>query len=298
MKSRRSAAGPPECLTWRGQLIAAPGLPLAPDDHIDTNMASAMNSPNLDDLGGKWARLLLVSADGTQDRDTSVTWLQGPTRYADLRQPSQVRDFAHVRGLRDLTFDDCIWLARQQGFAGMLRIAGDCFEWVRELDFQPPGAHADIGRLFWRHGLLIEEGRDIPYIEHWHRDSSRARHPSATLTLRSPTGAPGSLIRVGNDFMYARARDISLPDLPDLAACIRADPPAAQALVNCEISCGAAAGAQWRITRSTLPFRVGDDLAPAQRADDEITVADRDEAGAPIYRHWSITAREGDPFFV
>lgn len=269
---------------------------MKPEQHGETMAAGVVTSPALGELGGAWTRLLLVQADGVRDSDTLVTWLQGPVRYADLRQPRGFRDFDHVRGLRDLTFDDCLWLAESQGFAGVLRRDGDCFEWVRDLDFQPPAPAPDVGRLFWRDDLLIEEGRDICYVEHWHRDPLRAVRPSGALALRSNTGLQGGLVRVGDDFIYSRAREASLPAMPDLAACVRAYPEAAQDLVNCEISCGVIAGAQWLITRSTLPFRVGDDLSPARDAGGEIVVADRDEAGAQMRRPWSVTAREGDAF--
>ncbi|HYP64320.1 MAG TPA: hypothetical protein VEQ16_10540, partial [Acidocella sp.] len=69
-------------------------------------------------LGGLWRRTLLRTAEGDDTR-TDVFWLQGPSLFVDLRQPPDRPDFSHVQGLDDLRREDCQWLARQQGFAGI-----------------------------------------------------------------------------------------------------------------------------------------------------------------------------------
>jgi hypothetical protein len=42
----------------------------------------------LDQLVGLWRRSLIRLPDGTEDRTTEVHWLQGMSRYVDLRQPA------------------------------------------------------------------------------------------------------------------------------------------------------------------------------------------------------------------
>jgi len=250
----------------------------------------------VDSLTGLWRRSLLVTADGERDETTNVAWLQARPHYVDLRQPDAMPDFSHLGGLNDLSVADCRWLATQQGFAGFFRKLDDCFEWVRLLDFCPPGPVKDIGRLYWDGDVLVEEGRDIPYLEHWHRDPQRPVAPTASLLLVAPSGeAQGMLVRAGADFMYARGRAAPLPPGADLAALVAAAPDleAARHLLDCEISQGVVEAGTWRITRSTLPYRAGDDLAP-RLTPDGISVADRAASGAACRTLWRSLESCGD----
>lgn len=238
---------------------------------MDSDVGSLQCGAMMDvaSLVGQWRRSLLELPDGTRDVTTDVTWLQADLHYVDLRQPAGMPDFSHVGGLDDLTAADCQWLAGQQGFAGVFRRLDDGFEWVRVLDFCPPGPVKDIGRLTWEGDVLVEVGRDAPYLEHWHRDFARAVTPVGSYVLSAPeTAAPGMLVRVGACFMYARGRNTKPPAGESLAALVAAAPDlaAARALLDCEISHGVVEGSVWRIVRSTLPFRVGDELAPVLNA--------------------------------
>lgn len=238
-------------------------------------------------LNGLWRRSLLVTEDGVRDESSVVAWLQVGSMFADLRQPAGMPDLSHVAGLDDLGMAECLWLARQLGFAGTFRKVDDCFEWVRELDYQPAGAFKDIGRLSWEGDVLVEVGRDVAYLEHWHRDAPPAS-PRVALRLRAAE-QPGFLLRLGGIFMFARGRAAALPAGEDLAACVAAAPDvaAARALVDCEISFGMVADGAWRIERSSLPFRVGDDLAPRWQAGGLVVSGE----GAHT---WRIAAAEGD----
>jgi hypothetical protein len=212
-------------------------------------------------LQGLWRRSLIVRGGGERDTTTQVYWLQGSRASIDLRRPTGAPDFSHARSLHELSLADCARLARQEGFAGYLRRDGRWFEWVREIDFQPPGAQADAGALEWSGDVLIETGRDADYVEHWRRDPSRPVQPTSLAILSPGVSTPKAvLLRVGLDFMYARDRAIKLDAgyrtlceyvarAPDLAG--------AQRLVDCEISFGTLESAGLRIRASTLPYRVG-----------------------------------------
>ncbi len=246
-----------------------------------------MDILDVSELTGLWTRSLLVQPDGSRDETTAVTWAQGPSLYIDLRRPAGRPDFTHVRALADLTAADCAWLATQQGFAGVLRQEGGFFEWVREIDFQPP-AGPDSGRLFWQGEVMVETGRYADYLEHWHRDERLPRLPCGAARLRDPAdGKAALLVRVGDVFMLARARAADLRSATTLAEAVAgaASLAAAQALLDCEISFGRVEGGLWRIARSTLPFREGEVLA-AQFA-----------GGAGLQMDgaaWQITTMEGD----
>lgn len=251
----------------------------------------------IDDLKGLWRRSLLAYPDGRRDTTTDVHWLQGLRLYADLRQGENRPSFAGVRGLRDLTALQMAWLSRQEAFAGELVKVGDCFEWRRLVDYQPPSPQVDAGRLWLEDGMMKEEGRDIPYIEHWHRELIHTT-PTAGLQLRdSQTGAPGVLVVVGTTFMFARGRAAALPLGTRLEALVAAAETlaAAQDLLDCEISVGTRRDGPWRIERSTLPYREGSTLGLGTMGDEAsaLTTQDQDAAGAPLTRTWTVLSREG-----
>jgi hypothetical protein len=251
----------------------------------------------LSELAGLWRRSLLIRSDGTRDVTTQVWWLQGPAIYVDLRQPAHPPGFPQTRGLGDLCMEQCAWLAKQQGFAGELTHDGSCFEWRRTLDFQPPTAEPDAGTLHWEDKVLVETGRDSPYVEHWHRDGNLPRIPTFSVALQAhDCDQRAILLRVGDLFMFARDREIALPTGRTLAECVAAADSlrAMQALLDCEISFGDVRTDCFHITASTLPYRVGDFLQP-RHAGPSVTTMDRAQHGERLQRHWRITDTRGSP---
>ncbi|MBB5373331.1 hypothetical protein [Acidocella aromatica] len=210
-------------------------------------------------LTGLWTRSLLALPDGQRDTDTLVTWLQGPSLFVDLRIPPGRPDCFHATTLADLTMNDCLWLATQQGFAGLFRQEDGLFRWHREIDFHPPAPLPDAGNLFWNGEVLVETGHFSDYLEHWHRTPNTPACPASALRLRSRAdGRAAIFVRAGGVFMFARARSPELVlTAATLLACVEgaADLRTAQELVDCELSLGEIEG--WRITRSSLPFREG-----------------------------------------
>ena len=222
------------------------------------------------DLQGLWRRSLIAWPGRPSDTTTSVRWLQGPHAYIDLRQPMPLPDFSHVRSREDLSFEDCAWLACQEGFAGHLHFDGRHFEWVREIDFQPPAPTADAGSLRWEGDVLVETGRDADYVEHWHRDTSAAKTPTTLAYMQdspatrgargAPEKAPAVLLRVGPNFMYARDRAVTLDKgYRTLVEYLQAAPDLqlARELIDSEISFGTVTESGLRIAASTLPYRIG-----------------------------------------
>jgi hypothetical protein len=251
----------------------------------------------LGDVRGLWTRSLLAWPDGRRDETTSVSWLQGPTFYADLRCPENRPAFPAVSGRNTLTRDQIQWLATQDGFAGRLKFDGTYFEWQRAIDYQPASPSADAGKLWFEEGRMIEEGRDVPYIEHWHRAEQLADVPSGALQLAElETETKGFLVRSGELFMVARDRAVPLPrggTLLDLVT--GASLEQARVMVDCEISFGRIGPAGWIIERSSLPYRDGANLWPAMSGrDNRLTTADVTTDGAPLMRAWRMTDSEGD----
>jgi hypothetical protein len=248
-------------------------------------------------MPGMWRRSLLIAADGARDFTTQVRWLQAQTLYVDLRQSARLPDFLHQRCLLDLTFEDCAQLAQQEAFAGRLGFDGECFKWLRLIDFQPQGSRADAGWLWWEEQTLIEAGRDVPYVEHWVRDPTVVTRPLAALRLRDPAAQVAAIaVQVGTVFMFARDRRVALPRGASLAECVAGagSVEEARAMVDCEITLGSAGPGGNVILASTHPWRAGErfELACAQST---ARTVEFDPTGSAVSRSWEVVEVEGDP---
>lgn len=231
--------------------------------------------------------------DGTRDAETWVGWLQGETHFADLRQPAGRPDMTGASGVDDLSAGQVAWLATQEGFAGTLAEDADCIAWTRAIDFQPPSIAPDVGRVrLDAGGALIEEGRDVPYVEYWSRDAEPPAENCWGASLSDPErGCVARLVRAGERFMFARARTMELPRGARLGDLVRDAASLAEqrALIDCEISLGRVAPDGWRIERSSLPFREG---RAFQVAASGASLALSEDGSTRV---WRIEAWEGDP---
>jgi hypothetical protein len=253
--------------------------------------------PTIANLSGLWRRSLLAWPDGRRDTETWVRWLQGPTFYADLRQPPSRPDFTAAKGLNDVDLPQIAWLGGQEGFAGELLFEDGFFEWRREVDFQLTTVYSDCGSLCFVDDVMIEEGRDNPYIEHWHHELDGGQPSSALRLEDTVNGCRGFIVRCGNVFIYARGRNIAAPAGMTLTDCIAAASSAVEArnLVDCEISYGTVTAKGWRIEHSSMPFKEGkmlDPCLPPGRTS-SLVIADLDRDGAAFERRWSILDMQG-----
>jgi hypothetical protein len=250
------------------------------------------------DLQGLWGRSLIVWPDGRRDEATYVSWLQGPTYYIDLRSPSPRPGFIGTTCLDDLSREQIIWLATQEGFAGRLRFDGEFFEWQRIIDFQPKAIYSDCGRLWIEAGMMIEEGRDIPYIEHWRRHAQVTPQPCWATRLRDrQSGCDGFVVRVGSAFMYARGRTFAPPAGHTLSECVAGAGSLREArvLVDCEVSIGRVDESGWIVERSSLPFREGSRLGLEISANGaKASSTDVTASGVSCMRDWDVIESEGD----
>lgn len=256
----------------------------------------SLSEPSLETMPGLWRRSLLAWPDGRRDTTSFVNWLQGPGLYLDLRQPEGRPDFTGQNSLSALTPETMMWLATQEGFAGELVEEDGWFEWRRDIDFQPKAIYSDIGRLWIEGDVMVEEGKDIPYIEHWHREPIGSMPLWAARLEDRETGQKGAIARMGSLFMIARERYCAVPEGLTLAECVAGAPDMARAqeFLDCEISQGAVTSRGWFVQRSSLPFREGKSLALA-RMGDLFEMQDQDRAGKPFTRRWEITDLRGEP---
>ncbi len=231
----------------------------------------------------RWSRRALAVPGRAVDTTTVVDWLQAGELYLDLRIPADMPAI-DAAGTEELTREDLLAMCEQQAFAGRLEECDGEWTWWREVDLHPADPLPDRGRLHFADGILVETGVGRDYFEDW--TATEPAPERLELELSGDDGRPGMLLRVGDQFGYLRGRRADLTPAPgtslhEAVAC--AELATARALLDLEISLGTVTEGRWVITRSTLPFRVGADLAP-EFGEDEITVADHD---GPT-RRWTV----------
>ncbi|WP_053659000.1 hypothetical protein [Streptomyces sp. MMG1121] len=251
--------------------------------------------PAIAELHGIWRRALAREADGSTDRVTITTWVQGPSLFGDLRQPPALDGVVGRALLMDLDRPQLLALCGQKAFAGTLEEDGGAFIWVRRIDLHPSSPLPDAGTLHWTDGVLVEEGLHEAYVEHW--ELLEQGGPAAALLEDPLEGCAGVLVRVGSWFGYARDRPVPLPTLlvplvEQVGGCSRR--AEAATLLDCEVSIGRVHAGRWKIVRSTLPHRVGTQLRPELRpGGDWLRVRDTDRLGRARPRDWQLARAEG-----
>ncbi|MGB3482247.1 MAG: allophanate hydrolase, partial [Mycobacterium sp.] len=243
-----------------------------------------------DVVNRRWRRRALVVPGTTVDTTTDVEWLQAARIYVDLRVPAGLAPVT-ATSPAELTREDLLSMCQIQAFAGTLAVDGVEWTWHRDVDLHPAEPLPDRGRLHLADGLLIETGLGRDYFEDWLPTPTDPASTSLELALRDDSGRDGFLIRVGDRFGYARGR--AAGDQPDgdrslYQSIATAGLDRGRALMDLEISLGTVAGAVWRITSSTLPFRIGDDLSPEIVAGQSVSTAERGHDGTPLRRRWTV----------
>ncbi|MGY4869830.1 allophanate hydrolase [Mycolicibacterium elephantis] len=242
-----------------------------------------------------WRRTALAAPGHALDTATDVEWLQGDDLYVDLRIPADIAPIA-ARSLSGLTRDDLLALCAVEAFAGHLVDNRGDWTWTRTIDLHPAEPLPDRGRLHLADGVLVETGVGRDYHEDWVSAPPAPDVAHVELALNDPDGRRGMLLRVGHRFGYVRGRapDVVIPSGTALRDAVAAAYlPRARTLLDLEVSLGTVHGDRWRITRSTLPFRVGDDLSP-ELTDDAVSVGARDPDGRPVRHRWAVARHHSD----
>lgn len=215
---------------------------------------------------GAWQRDWIRRHGGAPDASVAVRYVQTPSVFGDLRIPGSRPDMSAATSLADLSDEQLAALARQNGFAGFTTVDGANATWHHEIDFQPAGGDADIGRLEPAgDGKMFEHALDGSYVERWSAIGTGTRTFFAARVARD--GRVEQLLAVaGQHFVYARARATPLPagaSIREVIARTHATRATIIAYLDCEISYGTVRG--WQIEHSTLPWQQGKRLAFADR---------------------------------
>jgi hypothetical protein len=215
-------------------------------------------------LWGEWSRDWILRGK-VKSSTLDVHYLQTPTYFADIRIPKVRSGFSAVKSFADLTDQQLRILAGQNGFTGRTTMAGPVATWSDEIAFQPPDGTPDTGRLErMLPDRMHEIGLDGSYTESWRRLSS-AKGKYLVIRMEHSGRLLGTLVVVGNRFVYVRNRVKDLPIAPSLEALIETTKATREEIVDyldCEFSVGRVRGGSvpWEIQQSTLPWREGHHL--------------------------------------
>ncbi|HZP86636.1 MAG TPA: hypothetical protein VFB54_07425, partial [Burkholderiales bacterium] len=221
---------------------------------------------------GLWQRLILQRDSVPADVASNVFWLQTRGWHADVRIPAARPDFSQVRGLSDCSRDQLLWLAQQEGFAGVTEVEGEVCTWLRHTDFRPPTRSRGIGRMVFIDGdMIVETGLETRYLEIWERVPGSTGLSVALERVDAqgrPLDALERIVVAGEYMMHIRSRQCgplapaeSLVELIEREQC---DDERLRALVDFEVSFARQTPTGWRIQLSTLPFLEGTSIATSE----------------------------------
>src|SRR4051794_5660987 len=96
---------------------------------------------------GAWQRDWISRHGGARDASVTVRYVQTPNVFGDVRIRGDRPALAGAASFADLSDDQLLALAKQNGFAGYTTVDGANATWHHEIDFQPSDESADIGRI-------------------------------------------------------------------------------------------------------------------------------------------------------
>lgn len=214
---------------------------------------------------GLWQRLILQRDAVPADVTSNVFWLQTRGLHADVRIPAGRPDFGVARSLSDTPREQLLWLAQQEGFAGITEVEGEVCSWLRHMDFRPPTRNRDIARMvFVEADLIVETGLEARYLEVWERvpGSTGLSIALERVDAQGRTADPLEYLLVAGEYMM-RARSRNTPPLGPAESLVElierenGDDERLRALVDFEISFARQTPGGWRTQLSTLPFVEG-----------------------------------------
>lgn len=214
---------------------------------------------------GLWQRLILQRDAVPADVTSNVFWLQTRGLHADIRIPAGRPDFGVARSLAEYPRDQLLWLAQQEGFAGITEVEGEVCSWLRHMDFRPPTRSRDIGRMvFIEDDVIVETGLEARYLEVWERVPGST---GLSIALERVDAQGRSiepleyLVVAGEYMMHVRNRRTAplgpAESLLDLVEREQGDDERLRALLDFEVSFARQTPGGWRTQLSTLPFLEG-----------------------------------------
>jgi len=277
-----------------------------------TRVPVAARTPSVPEWAlGCFRRRSISYFTGEVDDTSEVLWLQSRGLTADFRgAPGTPAPGESLRALGERSPAELLELARVEGGLARTHWDGEAMHWSDWVSFQTHAKWPEPGRLERVGNCLIEFAPSGAYVEDW-RWQPGGEGPLIGLSLVAEkdleSGAVlyrgGGLIVCGRHAAFVRGRAQELTfgrPLPDF---LRAHPDDSVALArafSCDAAFGTASSAldDFRVTRSTLPWRVGQPLLSLEgfsypSADGEVLQYFEAE-GRPIERRFHVDTLEQD----
>jgi hypothetical protein len=230
---------------------------------------TTIETPNVPEwLQGAWSRILMrTTATGVENRTLDCIYLQTGFLYADIRINPERPSLAGRAGPDDCTPAELLSVADTSGFSGYATFNCGICHWIRPIDFRAPSGRLDRGVMgvvdganLWEHGLADQHSE-----EYTPRARGTIRKGAWALVAGTADPRPGVLVIV--DDLVIRAVDrpggllpVGKP-LQELVTAAGEDRAALRHLFESELSL-ALIDKGVVVTRSTLPWREGQRLAP------------------------------------
>lgn len=249
---------------------------------------------------GVWQRRSMENKGKAADSTTLAFWIQTDALQASLCIPAGRPDTSGKTSLAEYDEAGLLWLARQEGIAGMTLADGDLLHRRRQIDFQPTRGRDNTRRIRFEDDLLITENLQGSSTETWQR---LAGTEGETITLRLleesvQATRKGYLLVVSDHFIFVRDRPNftrQAASLEDLFEAQDLEPAEMAAYLDCEFSYGRRTGGDlpWHIQHSTLPWREGKALFgsgqfESLRAGGEALIQHGQGRTGLVTRRWSI----------
>jgi hypothetical protein len=205
------------------------------------------------------------------DAATLAFWIQTDALQASLCIPAGRPDAHGKTSLAEYDEAGLLWLARQEGIAGMTLADGDLLHRRRQIDFQPTRGRDNTHRIRFEDDLLIAKNLQGSSTETWQRlagtegESITLRLLEESVQAGKPITRKGYLLAVSDHFLFVRDRPSftrQAASLEDLFEAQDLEAAAMAAYLDCEFSYGQRTGGDlpWQIQHSTLPWREGKSL--------------------------------------
>jgi hypothetical protein len=220
---------------------------------------------------GVWQRRSLERKGKAADAATLAFWIQTDALQASLCIPAGRPDAHGKTSLAEYDEAGLLWLARQEGIAGMTLADGDLLHRRRQIDFQPTRGRDNTHRIRFEDDLLIAKNLQGSSTETWQRlagtegESITLRLLEESVQAGKPITRKGYLLAVSDHFLFVRDRPSftrQAASLEDLFEAQDLEAAAMAAYLDCEFSYGQRTGGDlpWQIQHSTLPWREGKSL--------------------------------------
>lgn len=238
---------------------------------------------------GCWKRRCITYANGREDADTTVIWIQSHGLTGDLRIP-RWRPAAEGRTrLADFSPEDQALLASVEGGVADTGWAGDRMAWSNWSAFQPYDKWPEPGLLQRVGGCLIEWAPSGIYVEDWRLQPGSSGLMAGLRLISETRGGVerprgGGLLINGDHALFALSR---FEDLPEERPAQEQLAQGLDRIFEAEASYCVRDGQGYRVSLSTDPFATG---APAAFAGFEPAGPGllRQDCGGDLVRLWRI----------